>query len=75
MDLLYQKEGAIVFYQVFLLFSFIDTGCLSLKKWKNHGKAGEATMNNKEEFCLDFFQEFGLRTKSSFPPSLYLTIM
>ncbi len=74
MDFLNQKEGGIVFPT----FSFTETGCLSLKKHKSHGKAGEVTVNNKEEnssdFCLDFVQEFSLRTKSSFPPSLHLTI-
>ncbi len=38
---------------------------MSLKKEKCQGKAGQVTVNKKEEntfyFCLDFVQEFGLR--------------
>ncbi len=47
MDFLNQKEGGIVFPT----FSFTETGFLSLKKYKSHGKAVELTMNmnNKEE--------------------------
>ncbi len=52
----------------FLPFSFtvctVETvrGCV--KKYKSQGKAVEVTVNckeeNSEDFCLDFFQEFGL---------------
>jgi hypothetical protein len=60
-----------VFYHVFLFSSFhctVETviGCVSLKKLKSQGKAVDVTVNSKEEnsydFCLDFVQEFSLRT-------------
>jgi hypothetical protein len=43
-----------------------ERGCVSLKKLKSQGKSVEVTLNSKEEnsqdFCLDFVQEFSLRT-------------
>jgi hypothetical protein len=40
--------------------------CVSLKKYKSQGKAGEVIVNSKEEnsqdLCQDFVQEFDLRT-------------
>ncbi len=64
-----------VFHQVFLLSLLQCTvtelkkcvrSCVRLKKYKSQSKAVEVTVNSKEEnskdFCLGFFQEFGLRT-------------
>ncbi len=65
MDFLNHREGgggSIVFPP----FSCTETvrGCVSLKKLKSQGKAVAVIVNSKEEnsydFCLDFFQEFGL---------------
>jgi hypothetical protein len=69
MEFLNNREGvwfSISFFS-FLLHTVTETvkavrGCVSLKKYKYHGKALEVTVNSKEEnssdFCLDFVQEF-----------------
>jgi len=53
MDFLIHRKGCMVFYQVFLLSTFLSTetvrGCVSLKKKKSQGKAVEVTVNSKEE--------------------------
>jgi hypothetical protein len=46
--------------------------CVSLKKNKSQGKTVEVTVSstedNSETFCLDFVQEFGLRSISDPDP-------
>ena len=62
MDFLNHREGAMVFYQVFLLFLYRN--CKRLREFDEieiSSKAVEVTVNIKEDFCLDFVQEFGLR--------------
>ncbi len=58
MDFLNHREGGVVFYQVFHLFSFtvysnqaLETvrGCVSARKYKSQGTAVEVTVNSKEE--------------------------
>ncbi len=59
MDFLNQREGAMFFYQVFLLSLLQCTateqetvrGCVNLKKYKSQGKAVdvEVTVNSKKE--------------------------
>ncbi len=50
---------------------------MSLKKYKSRGKAVKVTVNRQEEnfqdFCLDFVQEFGLRTGRIDKGGIFLT--
>ncbi len=68
MDFLNHREGGLIFYQVFLLLCIL-TYCRNCKrkKYKSIGKAVEVTLNSKEEnsedFCLDFVQEFSIRSE------------
>ncbi len=68
MHFLNHREGDMVFYQVFLLSHLQKfRNCKRLHEFEEieiSSKAVKVTVNNKEEnsedFCLDFFQEFGL---------------
>jgi hypothetical protein len=72
MDLLNHRVGGVVFYQVFLISPSQYTVTLyrngerlrEFKKLRSKGKTVKVTVNSKEEnsedFCLDFFREFGL---------------
>ncbi len=69
MDFINHREGGM--FSTILLYRVraVETvrGCMSLKKQKSQGKAVEVTSNSKEEnsqdFCLNFVQEFVLRSK------------